>query len=424
MARPPTVNAQETPRPSPAFAFGDIPIPAQLFVPCSGEPKPIGTRVRCGESLATDNAHAPAPAGGEIVGTAHEQLLGGVQTRVVILGTDSDQAASPLPLTTRELVKSSLESLPRGGPRLALDRLERAGVTADRWTSPDLLGQIRAATSDKPIDAVLCGALDLDPALPMQTALLSAHALEVAAGIAAMAKLLGAKRSYLCVPEDIDPATIRSLRDASAAADVRLYPLPNEYPLGNASMLILRALGRRLKPGKLPTEVRVVLLDAMAAIGVSRCLIHGEPTTRVPFGVYDQRSSRAGFLRVPVGTKLREVGRFLDIPLETCDARAGHRLRDIAVGPESVIGQGELTIFAAERHGPAPAVACLRCAWCVEACPVQIHPAGLLEAAQQNDSFLAASSGLKSCIECGICGHVCPSHLPLLPAIRLLRAGT
>jgi electron transport complex protein RnfC len=423
MARSPAANAQETPRPTPAFTFRDIPLPARLFVPCAAEPKAIGMRVQRGDSLATDDIRCPAPASGEIVGVSHEQLLGGVKTQVVVLATDADQAESRSPLTTGELVKSSLESLPRGDPRLALDRLERAGVTADRWTSPDLIGQIRAATADKPIDAILCGALDLDPALPMQTAIISAHALEVAAGIAAIGRLLGAKRSYLAVPEDIDPATIRSLRDASVATDVRLYPLYNEYPLGNASMLILRALGRRLKPGKLPTEVRVVLLDAIAAIGVSRCLIHGQPTTRVPFGVYDQRSARAEFLRVPVGTKLREVARFLDVPVETCDARAGHRLRDIPVSPDSVVGQTELTIFAAERHGPMAAAACLRCAWCVEACPVQIHPAGLLEAAQQNDSFLAESSGLKSCIECGICGHVCPSHLPLLPAIRLLRGG-
>jgi electron transport complex protein RnfC len=55
---------------------------------------------------------------------------------------------------------------------------------------------------------------------------------------------------------------------------------------------------------------------------------------------------------------------------------------------------------------------------------VRIHPAGLLEAAQDNDPDLAESYGLHACIECGICSYVCPSRLPLLPAIRELRRRT
>jgi electron transport complex protein RnfC len=58
----------------------------------------------------------------------------------------------------------------------------------------------------------------------------------------------------------------------------------------------------------------------------------------------------------------------------------------------------------------------------VEACPVRIHPAGLLEAAQDNDIAAAEWYGLQACVECGICSYVCPSRLPLLPAIRELRA--
>jgi electron transport complex protein RnfC len=57
----------------------------------------------------------------------------------------------------------------------------------------------------------------------------------------------------------------------------------------------------------------------------------------------------------------------------------------------------------------------------VEGCPTRINPAGLLEAAQRRNLDLADHYGLDSCIECGICTYVCPSHLPLLEGIRQLQ---
>ena len=102
--------------------------------------------------------------------------------------------------------------------------------------------------------------------------------------------------------------------------------------------------------------------------------------------------------------------------------RAGAALRDVRISCDAVVdGGGELSIDAGP---PAPIInpdPCIRCGWCVEACPVRIHPAGLLEAAQDNDPDMAESYGLHACIECGICSYVCPSRLPLLPAIRVLR---
>ena len=92
------------------------------------------------------------------------------------------------------------------------------------------------------------------------------------------------------------------------------------------------------------------------------------------------------------------------------------------VSPDAVIdGVGELSIDAGPLSPVINPDACIRCGWCVEACPVGIHPAGLLESAQDNDVKAAQWYGLESCIGCGICSYVCPSRLPLLPAIRELR---
>src|SRR5207245_87436 len=158
------------------------------------------------------------------------------------------------------------------------------------------------------------------------------------------------------------------------------------------------------------------------AVGLGRFFLDDEPMLEVPLGIYDRLQAKACLAWVPIGTRLRDVLAAIGISASSHDLRVGHLLRDIHTDGDAIVAWGELTVLAAESHLRPPAAACLRCGWCVEACPVQIHPAGLLEAAQQQDLVMADRFGLNSCIECGICTYVCPSRLPLMSSIRGMKA--
>ncbi|HEY8749927.1 MAG TPA: 4Fe-4S dicluster domain-containing protein, partial [Tepidisphaeraceae bacterium] len=305
-------------------------------------------------------------------------------------------------------------------PELA-DRLATAGIKANRWTGPDFIAQLREPAR-KPLKAVLCAALDLDPVLPLQQGLVSTRATEIAAGIMALATLTSAGRGLLALPEDSPAHVVAATRAAAAATGLRLYPLPDEYPLAHPSLLTHRILHRRLPHDRLPTDAGVIFIDAPIAVALGRYFLHGEPMLEVPVGVYDRGLAKAHLAWVPIGTRLRDLLVAINIAPTAVDLRVGHLLRDLHTSADAIIGAGELTVLAAEGHARLPAAACLRCGWCVEACPVQIHPAGLLEAAQQEDVLMADRFGLQSCIECGICSYVCPSRLPLLGAIRGMKA--
>jgi len=399
-----------------------VPVARQLWVACAAESKAAGSHVIRGEPLAVDGTQAPAPAAGQITGISDQALIGGQIVRAVELETEpnapggtDDRATQP------ELARTLLKTLASGQLEEVIRQLLAAGIHADRWSSPDLLGQLREAI-DKRVDVVLCSAIDLDPALPLSQTLLSERALDVATGAAALARISGAKRAILALPEDSPSQIVTAVRAAASATSVTLYPLLNEYPIANASLLIKRVLGLRLLPGKLPTEVNVLLLDAPAAMAVARFFLHNEPMLHVPIGIYDPARARGHMLLAPVGMRLGDVLRAAELETEHCQMRAGHVLRDISVGPDAIVAGGELKVFATGARDAHHVSACLRCGWCIEACPVRIHPAGLLEAAQQQDREMARHYGLPACIECGICSYVCPSRLPLLESIRLLRS--
>ena len=130
---------------------------------------------------------------------------------------------------------------------------------------------------------------------------------------------------------------------------------------------------------------------------------------------------RSHFLTVPIGLTLGEILEKLNVPKSTSVLRAGDLLCDVRIPPDFVIGGGELVIHIAGQQAAINPDPCIRCGWCVQACPTKVQHAAVLEAAQLEDINLAERAGVEACIECGICSYVCPSYLPLLHSIRKIR---
>jgi electron transport complex protein RnfC len=303
------------------------------------------------------------------------------------------------------------------------EKLAALGVQANRWTSPDLLGQLRDATTKK-VDSLICNLLDSDPWLGLNRGLATAEPLDLAIGIGLLTKLTGTERTWAMIDQAEPATTFDPLRAAAAsvARQLRLAPIENDYPQPDPTLLVYAVTRRRLKPGTLPTEQKVLLLDGAAAVAIGRAARLALPVSRIPVVVYDQPGDAVHRLAVVPGTTLGAILEHLNIPIAVREAYAGSPLRQRRGFAGDVIGaSGELTCFIAPPQPTVVAAPCIRCGWCIEGCPTQCRPAGLLEAAQRADLDLARRNGLDACIECGLCTYVCPSRLPILQGIRTLR---
>jgi electron transport complex protein RnfC len=301
-----------------------------------------------------------------------------------------------------------------------IDRLRRAGIIADRHSTPDLYEQLKH-TLRRPIDTVLCTVLDADPVASLSTALAAQFPLELAAAVIILDRITHSRRTAIVTDASMPAGWFRPLRKICSDLRIRIEPISNDYPQADPTLLLYTLLGRRLRPGRLPTEQGVLVLDAAAAIAIGRYALLGEPMLQSPVVVRDHVVDQVHYLTVPIGITLAEILEKISVPRATSVLRGGDLLRDVRLTPDFAIGGGELVFHVAGQQAAINPDPCIRCGWCAHACPTRVQPAAALEAAQQEDINLAERAGIEACIECGICSYVCPSFLPLMQSIRKMR---
>lgn len=322
-------------------------------------------------------------------------------------------ASNPEPVK-RDHPLDALTSATRADLGRWIESFERSGMHATRKGSPDLLAQLRQS-SRRPIDTVLCTAVDNDPRDLVQSTVAMIYPREIAAAIVLLAGITGATRSMIVTGPGLEP-----LNSQARAVGARAVLCPPDYPRTNPTILLRRMIDRRLAPGRLPSETGVVLLDAVAAMQIGRVALLDEPVRACPIWVFDHRHG-SGFVRF--APRQWTVEQFLQSSSVSPAARMrqGSLLAQIPLSNDARVDKIEPVIHVLAEEPTPLTVACVRCAWCVEACPTRVQPAMALEAAQRNDEDLADRAGVHACIECGLCTFVCPSGLPLLEAVRALK---
>ena len=409
--------------------------PARLRVPLGARspvPAPVGVAIGSvvgkGQLLADSKveggAAALAPTSGRIVGVVDVTLTNGQVVPAVELETDLKDRSPPGEHDVGTTGGAdAFDKITKDDLGAWIDRLRSAGVWADRLHSPDLLTQLHQALL-RPIDTVICNLVDHDPMLRLQATMAGRFGPVLIEGLALVSRLTGARNVWIAVEAGGSPKWWTPLRRELKRAGVDVVPVLADYPQADPTLLVYTLLRRKLRPGRLPVEKGVLILDGVSAIAVGRAAARQQPMLQTPIAVRDHVRGRSHLLVAPVGTSVGHVLEHIGLAQAGTMVLRGDVLGDMPVGGDAVFAGGELTLHVLPERTPVVPDPCIRCGWCVHTCPTSVQPAGLLDAAQRGDQELADHHGLHACIECGICSYICPSHLPLLHGIRILkRAG-
>ncbi|WKZ31713.1 MAG: electron transport complex subunit RsxC [Thermodesulfobacteriota bacterium] len=280
-----------------------------------------------------------------------------------------------------------------------------------------------APPKGRAVDTVILNGCECEPFLTADHRIMAEEPEKVVWGLKALMRASGASKGFIGIEEN-KPDAIEALAKAvSGSPEIKIIVLEAKYPQGAEKMLISAAVGRKVPPGKLPFDVGVLVNNVGTAVAVFEALNWGKPLFERVVTISGNGVREPKNLKVRVGTLFEEV-------IAQCGGLVGKELEVLNGGPmmgnsQSTLavpvtkGTTGITVISADEIRSKPYEPCIKCASCVEVCPMGLMPYRLGDYGKlQMTAEFSALDGL-SCIECGCCSYVCPAKRPLIQWIRV-----
>jgi electron transport complex protein RnfC len=373
----------------------------------------VGDEVKLGQMIGEPNGFVSVPVHASIAGkvTAVGRFphpLGGESQAVVIEGDGSEK--------WHESVK------PRGdagslSAKEIKDAVRDAGIVGLGGAAFPTHVKL-SPPETKPIDMVILNGAECEPWLTADHRLMLERPAEIMQGLLLIMKALGCERGAVGI-EANKPDAVKAMKDAvPSGAPVAVHALEVKYPQGAEKQLIDAIARRKVPAGGLPMDVGVVVQNVGTSLAVHEACATGRPLI-----------SRVMTLTgTPVATPTNFHARLGTLVSRLVDEAGGLKeevAKVVSGGPMMGIAQFTLDVPVIKGMsgvlflGPHDAVAkepdpCIRCAHCVDACPMKLVPTRIEKFVIAGRIDEAAAIGLNDCIECGSCAFVCPSNRRLV----------
>lgn len=280
---------------------------------------------------------------------------------------------------------------------------------------------------DKPVDTLIINGIECEPFLTTDHRVMLEQTADIYMGVRYLLKATGAGRAIIGVEANkLDAA--RTLREA-APDDIAVTTevVDVKYPQGAEKMLITALLGKEVPSGGLPADVGVATANVATTAEIGRLLPHGRGIQERVVTITGPAVGRKGNYRIPIGTPLRFALEQVDVSDDISRVFLGGPMMGQALSsldiPITKGTSGFVAFTNAETGVAEPEYPCIRCAYCVDACPIHLNPSllGLLAKSAEYER-MAEDCNLMDCFECGSCAYVCPSHIPLVQRFRTAKA--
>ncbi len=396
-----------------------IPLQQHIGAPCQPLVK-RGDAVEEGQKIGEAVAFVTAPVHASISGKVkavdkHPYPIGG---KVVSVTIEGDGSVKEWPETGGALDLGSMS------PEALRDAVKAAGIVGMGGAAFPTHVKI-SPPKDKRIDTVILNGCECEPFLTSDHRVMLEFPEKVLWGMKAIMKVVNAQGAVIGIEENKRDAIDAIERAASSILpEAKVVPLETKYPQGAEKMLIMATVKRKVPVGSLPMDVGVVVNNVGTAAAVYDALMYGKPLIERVVTVSGNSLREPRNLMVRIGTSFKEV-------LEQCGGlKEDTDIEVISGGPMMGVSQTTLDVPVIKGTSGITVLpggdlkrdvyrSCIRCASCVEACPMALMPyrLGDLGRVERIEEF--KDWGGLSCIECGCCSFVCPSKRPLVQWIRI-----
>jgi electron transport complex protein RnfC len=392
-----------------------IPLVQHIGAPCEPAVSP-GDTVKEGQVVGKARGFVSAPVHSPVSGTVKkiEKVLHplGVLTDAVSVQQDGKHDRSYM-----KPLGNNVEELDR---KQMVDRVMEAGIVGlGGATFP---AHVKfSPPKEKPIDTFIVNGCECEPFLSADHRLMIERPEDIVLGAAMIGKILGVSRLLIAVEEN-KPDALEVMSRTAGQRGMVCMVTQTKYPQGAEKVLIKALLGREVPSGGLPMDVGVVVSNVGTALAVCEAVRDGKP-------LIDRVVTLTGNGLAAPGNFLARIGTPIGYLVEKAGGLVGTTGKVVMGGPMMGLAQPNLDVPVIKgssgilvmqeepymREGHLP---CIKCSFCVQACPVSLLPSKLSVIAEAKQWKRAESYGVNDCIECGCCTYVCPSKRPIVQLVK------
>lgn len=379
-------------------------------VPVVGKGDTVKVGQKIGEADGSISAPVFSSVSGEVIGVEKRVTATGHCMHVVIRSDGAFEEITSEPLRN-----------PSSGQ--ILRRIAECGIVGQGGAG--FPTAVKLSPKEK-IDTFIINGAECEPYLTCDCRVMTEYAKEFLHGARYMACALGLDMFYVAV-EDNKTEAARILQDTllQEKINAEVVLCRTKYPQGAEKQLIYAVTKRKVRVGKLPASVGVIVSNVQTALSVYYAVAEGIRSYRRVLTVSGGGVKSPGNFWVRTGTRVSEI-------LAACGGIGEDAVKMIFGGPMMGFAHSEGDIAVSKTTGgillltqeeafTGEGSSCINCAACARACPMHLMPMYIDGCILSGDEAGAEKYGAMNCIECGSCAYVCPAHRPLVQSIRLAK---
>lgn len=278
------------------------------------------------------------------------------------------------------------------------------------------------------VDTLVANGCECEPYLTCDHRIMLEQPSNIITGIRLLQRALGVSKATIGI-EDNKLDAVQAIVDKLQQNDqISVHAVQTKYPQGAEKMLIKSLLNRSVPPGSFPSSIGVSVFNVGTLAQIGELLPHGRGVIERVVTVSGPGVEKPGNYLVPVGTPVKFLLQHAGATPRAHEVILGGPMMGMSVSALDVpVTKAMSGMVVLEQNDPdiqsSPEHPCIRCGWCVEACPMQLNPSMLgMLAASSDYQTMADEFHLNDCFECGSCSYVCPSNIPLVQYFRIAKS--
>ena len=398
----------------------NIPLAQHIGAPATAIVKK-GDKVVVGQLIAEAtgfmSANIHAPISGTVTAVDLQPNGQGLRQMMITIKREDDIWDEAIDRSETLVSECNLE------PKAIIEKIKAAGIVGMGGATFPTHVKL-SIPEGKKAEILIINGVECEPYLTSDYRTMLERGEQLIVGTRILMRAIGVTNAVIGVEANKPDAVAHLQKIVGTATDIKVQMLKTQYPQGGEKQLIAAVTGRQVPaPPALPIDVGAVVCNASTAVAVYEAVQKNKPlierVVTVTGAAVVQPKNLLTRFGTPVEALIAKCGGLAegDVKVINGGPMMGRALSNIAM--PVMKGCSGITIMVGQMAKRGVESPCIKCAKCVEACPMGLEPYLLSKQARKKAWDAMEANDITSCIECGCCQFTCPANIPLLDFVRL-----